>query len=184
MKHALIQKKLARVDRALDQAIAKSQIPGAVVLARSSRGTIVLTGADRGAFLHALLTNDIAALAKGNGTYAAYLTPQGRMIADMRVLETGDRVLLVGELALDGAVRGVAGVLPTLLLARRSGLQAAIIPAANHGEASTTGVMGQAMLARTTYYDRGFVYYDERDPSRSPLSSRRACSVAMRPSLL
>lgn len=34
MKHALIQRKLARVDRALDQAIAKSQIPGAVVLAR------------------------------------------------------------------------------------------------------------------------------------------------------
>jgi CubicO group peptidase (beta-lactamase class C family) len=37
MKHALIKKKLARVDRALDQAIAKSQIPGAVVLARMPR---------------------------------------------------------------------------------------------------------------------------------------------------
>jgi CubicO group peptidase (beta-lactamase class C family) len=37
MKHALIKKKLARVDRALDQAIAKSQIPGAVVLAGMPR---------------------------------------------------------------------------------------------------------------------------------------------------
>jgi magnesium chelatase family protein len=44
-------------------------------------------------------------------------------------------VLLVGELALDGAIRAVAGVLPTLLLARRHGLRAAIVPAANHREA-------------------------------------------------
>jgi magnesium chelatase family protein len=44
-------------------------------------------------------------------------------------------VLLVGELALDGALRPVAGVLPTLLLARRHGLRAAIVPGANHREA-------------------------------------------------
>ena len=55
------------------------------MIERSSRGTIALTGADRASFLHALLTNDIAALPKGSGTYAAYLTPQGRMISDMRV---------------------------------------------------------------------------------------------------
>jgi tRNA-modifying protein YgfZ len=57
-------------------------------------GTVALTGADRGSFLHGLLTNDIAALTTGGGTYAAYLTPQGRMISDMRVIETGDRMLL------------------------------------------------------------------------------------------
>jgi len=45
-------------------------------------------------------------------------------------------VLLVGELALDGAVRPVAGVLPTLLLARRHGLKAAIVPGPNHREAA------------------------------------------------
>ena len=37
---------------------------------------------------HALLTNDVETLAAGKGTYAAYLTPQGRMISDMTVLET------------------------------------------------------------------------------------------------
>ena len=37
MKHALIRRKLARVDRALDQAIAKAEVPGAVVLARMPR---------------------------------------------------------------------------------------------------------------------------------------------------
>jgi magnesium chelatase family protein len=45
-------------------------------------------------------------------------------------------VMLVGELALDGALRPVAGVLPTLLLARRQGLAAAIVPRANHREAA------------------------------------------------
>ena len=45
-------------------------------------------------------------------------------------------VLLVGELALDGAVRGVAGVLPMVLAARRQGLKAAIVPGANALEAA------------------------------------------------
>jgi magnesium chelatase family protein len=45
-------------------------------------------------------------------------------------------VLLVGELALDGAVRPVPGVLPMLLLARRHGLSAALVPSANHREAA------------------------------------------------
>ena len=38
MKHALIRRKLARVDRALDRAIAEAEIPGAVVLACMQRG--------------------------------------------------------------------------------------------------------------------------------------------------
>ena len=45
-------------------------------------------------------------------------------------------VLLVGEVALDGGLRPVAGVLPMLLLARRHGLGAAIVPSANHREAA------------------------------------------------
>jgi magnesium chelatase family protein len=45
-------------------------------------------------------------------------------------------VLLVGEVALDGSLRPVAGVLPMLLLARRHGLLAAIVPTANHREAA------------------------------------------------
>src|SRR5213078_2328140 len=53
-----------------------------------------VTGADRASFLHALLTNDIARLTPGTGCYSAYLTPQGRMVSDMRVIETGDQILL------------------------------------------------------------------------------------------
>jgi len=64
------------------------------VIDRGARGRIVVRGADRKTFLHALLTNDIAGLAPGSGCYAALLTPQGRMVADMHVFETGDVVLI------------------------------------------------------------------------------------------
>jgi folate-binding protein YgfZ len=40
------------------------------------------------------LTNDVVALSPGTGCYAALLTPQGRMISDMRVFELGDATLL------------------------------------------------------------------------------------------
>src|ERR1700687_3894421 len=66
----------------------------AVLIDRSVQGKISVTGTDRASFLHALLTNDIARLTPGTGCYAAYLTPQGRMISDMRVIETGDEMLL------------------------------------------------------------------------------------------
>jgi len=67
---------------------------GAALFDRSDVGKIAVAGADRRSYLHAMLTQDILALQPGTGCYAAYLTQQGRMISDMRVLELGDLVLL------------------------------------------------------------------------------------------
>jgi folate-binding protein YgfZ len=67
---------------------------GAGSIDRSDRGRIAVSGKDRASYLHGLLTNDIAALRAGEGCYATYLTPQGRMIADMWVYELGDAMLL------------------------------------------------------------------------------------------
>jgi folate-binding protein YgfZ len=61
---------------------------------RSAHGRIVVSGADRASYLQGLLTNDIEALKAGQGCYAAYLTAQGRMIADVYVYELGDVILL------------------------------------------------------------------------------------------
>jgi folate-binding protein YgfZ len=61
---------------------------------RSGYSYIVVSGKDRAAYLQGLLTNDIAALRPGQGCYAAYLTAQGRMIADLWVYELGDVILL------------------------------------------------------------------------------------------
>ncbi len=53
-----------------------------------------MSGGDRATYLQGLLTNDIPALQAGQGCYAAYLTAQGRMIADLWVYELGDVLLL------------------------------------------------------------------------------------------
>jgi folate-binding protein YgfZ len=57
----------------------------AVVFDRSHRGRLRLSGAKAGEMLNGLVTNDIAALAPGQGQYAAALTPKGKIIADLRI---------------------------------------------------------------------------------------------------
>jgi folate-binding protein YgfZ len=75
---------------------------GRALFDRSDAGRLLVAGADRASWLQGLLTNDIAALAPGSGCYAAYLTPQGRMISDMRVLALEAALLLdVPAAALD-----------------------------------------------------------------------------------
>lgn len=61
---------------------------------RTEYSYIVVSGKDRASYLQGLLTNDVAALGPGQGCYAAYLTPQGRMITDLWVFELGDVILL------------------------------------------------------------------------------------------
>ena len=64
------------------------------VIERTDRGRLRLRGADRLPYLHGLLSNDVLTLAPGDWRYATLLTPQGRMISDMRVFELGDFTLL------------------------------------------------------------------------------------------
>jgi len=78
---------------------------GAGFVCRSDIGRLVVTGADRRTYLQGLLTNDVEALTPGTGCYAAMLTAQGRMIADMFVDELGDSVLLRLPIALTTHVR-------------------------------------------------------------------------------
>jgi folate-binding protein YgfZ len=67
---------------------------GAALVNRSNRGRLRLTGQDRRDYLQGLLTNDISALSAGSGCYACLLTAQGRMIADMYIVETGEAILM------------------------------------------------------------------------------------------
>jgi tRNA-modifying protein YgfZ len=71
---------------------------------RPGRGRIVVSGRDRASYLQGLLTNDVVALGAGQGCYAAYLTPQGRMITDLWVYELGDVMLLSLPAAVKDAV--------------------------------------------------------------------------------
>jgi len=67
---------------------------GAGLTIPQDRGRIAVSGRDRATYLQGLLTNDIPALTRGTGCYAAWLTAQGRMTTDMHVLESGDMILL------------------------------------------------------------------------------------------
>ena len=67
---------------------------GAAVGAIAPRHQLAVAGPDRATYLQGLLTNDIPALSPGTGCYSAWLTPQGRMLTDMHVLESGSMILL------------------------------------------------------------------------------------------
>ncbi len=142
---------------------------------RTGRGRIVVSGRDRASYLQGLLTNDIAALGPGQGCYAAYLTPQGRMIADLWVYELGDVILLSVPLAaretvltrLDqfifsedvqlGDVTGtfaalvVVGPLAAAAVARALGVEAGVIQAlGEHGSLRLTLAGEPVIVLRVT----------------------------------
>jgi tRNA-modifying protein YgfZ len=70
---------------------------GCGLLDRSERGKLALSGGGAREFLNGQVTNDVEALEPGHGCYAALLTPKGKMVADLRILWTGEEVLLDTE---------------------------------------------------------------------------------------
>jgi tRNA-modifying protein YgfZ len=59
------------------------------LLDRSERGKLALTGREAKTFLHGQVTNDVEGLSPGQGCYAAFLTPKGKMQGDLRILDVG-----------------------------------------------------------------------------------------------
>ncbi len=70
---------------------------GAGLLDRSERGKLALSGGDAKSFLQGQVSNDVESLAPGEGCYAAFLTPKGKMLGDLRILDAGDELLLDTE---------------------------------------------------------------------------------------
>lgn len=62
---------------------------------RSERPRIVVRGAEAAEFLQGQITNDVEALATGQGCYAALLDRKGKVRADMRVLRLADDEFLI-----------------------------------------------------------------------------------------
>jgi folate-binding protein YgfZ len=67
------------------------------LLDRSERGKLALTGTAAKAFLQGQVTNDVEGLVPGTGCYAAFLTPKGKMLGDLRILDAGEEQLLDTE---------------------------------------------------------------------------------------
>ena len=64
---------------------------------RSERGKLALTGGGAKEFLQGQVSNDVVGLTPGTGCYAAFLTPKGKMLGDLRILDTGEELLLDTE---------------------------------------------------------------------------------------
>ena len=64
---------------------------------RSERGKLALTGTDAKSFLQGQVSNDVESLRAGTGCYAAFLTPKGKMLGDLRILDAGQELLLDTE---------------------------------------------------------------------------------------
>jgi tRNA-modifying protein YgfZ len=73
------------------------------LLDRSARGKLLFKGPEAAEYLQGQLTNDIEALAPGDGCYAALLDRKGHMQADMRVLRLAD-----GEVSVDTEAEALA----------------------------------------------------------------------------
>ena len=124
MKHALIRRKLARVDKALDQAIAKAQIPGAVVLAQMPRdGELLAHESVRGA---AVLKPERIAMARDTIFDLASLTKPIATATSVMLLAAEGRIDLddpVAKVLPPFGERGKEGVTIRHLLTHTSGLK-------------------------------------------------------------
>ena len=64
------------------------------VVDRSERGKLAVSGEDARAAVNGVVTNEVEGLEPGTGVLAAVLTPKGKMLGDLRILDTGDELLL------------------------------------------------------------------------------------------
>ena len=130
-------------------------------------GRIRFEGADVLSFLQGLLTNDVANLVEGGGAYAAYLTPNGRMIADLELHL--DRGQVTAEVA-PGAAAALAERLDHMIFSedvRVSDVSTATAELAVFGQgaadlvSAVTGLDSQALTALVEpnhlAWARGFV---------------------------
>ncbi|HEV7648048.1 MAG TPA: YifB family Mg chelatase-like AAA ATPase [Actinophytocola sp.] len=112
-----------------------------------------------------------AALPKGGSGYDLALACAVLAAADRVPPELLTGMALIGELALDGRIRPVRGVLPGLLAARRAGLRRAVVPASALSEAAlVTGldIRGAATLREVLCWLRGEADMLQRPVHRQP----------------
>lgn len=66
----------------------------AILVDRSARGRLRVSGASAHEMIAGLVTNDVASLSPGHGQYAAALSPKGRIVADVRIFAFKDNLLI------------------------------------------------------------------------------------------
>ncbi len=93
---------------------------GVGIVDRSDAGVVEVTGRDRAKFLHALLSNDIAALQPGQGCAATLLDVHGRVQVMLVVWALDDRLLVLTPPGMGGST---VEALDHYLFAEKVGLE-------------------------------------------------------------
>ena len=100
---------------------------GAGVIEAAHRGRLRFDGADAVSFLQALVTADLAGLSAGERRYSTYLTPAGRMLADLTIFHHGDHLLVDAPASRTAALAGRLDSLVFTEDVRISDVSAAIV---------------------------------------------------------
>ena len=69
-------------------------VPAALLDRSDQGGRLAISGAEARAALNGVVSNEVETLTPGHGVAAAVLTPKGKMLGDLRILDTGDELLL------------------------------------------------------------------------------------------
>src|SRR5436305_4501882 len=77
----------------------QAAIDSAVLAEKDWFGIVKLSGPDRVSWLQGMVTNDVQKLTPGSGCYAAHLTPQGKIVAQMHIFADDDALWLSLERA-------------------------------------------------------------------------------------
>jgi tRNA-modifying protein YgfZ len=102
-----------------------------------------VSGPDAAEFLQGQVTNDVAALAPGDGCYALLLNPKGRIVADMRVLSHSPE-----ELWLDAEPAAIETIVSTLAMFRIGRqVEIAAVPSGERALISVIGPKARETLA-------------------------------------
>lgn len=114
------------------------------VVDRSDRGKLAISGEEARPALNGIVTNEVEGLAPGTGVLAAVLTPKGKMLGDVRVLDTGDDLLLDMERAalqhvFDAVRHGLVGYRAEL---HKRTLQCGLLSLVGAGAREAAGVPG------------------------------------------
>ena len=65
-------------------------VPAALLDRSDQGGRLAISGAEARAALNGVVSNEVETLTPGHGVAAAVLTPKGKMLGDLRVLDAGD----------------------------------------------------------------------------------------------
>lgn len=114
------------------------------VVDRSERGKLAISGEDARAALNGIVTNEVEGMAPGTGVLAAVLTPKGKMLGDLRILDAGDELLLDLERAalqpvFDAVRHGLVGYRADL---HKRTLQSGLLSLVGDGARAAAGAPG------------------------------------------